>query len=126
MRLLALLLIATSSLVAAPALAQSTAPDQQYEADRRRAELNEWGARADAQAAAAQRAQAQQRYVLRSTEPVPVMPRTSTQAYDRQSAMVTDRLQLDAAEARDADAELRALDARLKEIDAFLARPPQP
>lgn len=75
MKRLALLLIAAA--MASPAAAQSTARDQQYEADRRRAELAEHGARADAQAAAAQRAQAQQRYVLRQTEPVPVTPRTA-------------------------------------------------
>ncbi len=121
---MALLLIAAAG-VAAPAQAQS-ARDQQYEADRRRAELAEWGARADAQAATADRNRSQQQYMLRRTEPVPVLPRVSPQVRDRESELVTDRSRLTGAENREVDAELRALDARLKEIDAFLARPPQP
>jgi len=115
------LLALAAATLAGPALAQ----DAQYEADRRRAELAQWGARADAQAAAAARASAQQSLVLQQTRPEPVQPVAQRQVLDQRQDLLRRRLELEAADGRAAAAELRLIDARLREIDAFLARQPR-
>ncbi len=120
MKALAPLVVACAA-IAVPAFAQSY--DHDLEAQRRRAELQAWGARADAQAAEAERAQAEARWRLRSIEAARNQPRVPGQAYgNTDSGVLTERLELDAAERRADDAHMRRLQSELDSMDAWLNR----
>lgn len=103
--------------VATPATAQY---DPAAEAQRRRAELDRWGAAADAQAAEAARSRAETRLRLREIEIQRSKGRSPGQTLEDETWLRVDRLDVQAADRQSDDARQRELDAKLREIDSFL------
>ena len=118
MKRIALLLLLAAA--ATPAAAQSSLDAQ---AAARSADLQAWGARYDAQAAEAARAQAEARYRIRSIE----VERNSRAriTYVPADPTLVERIDLESAERQSADASRREFDARMREMNAWLdaARP---
>ena len=114
----ALILSVALAAAAGPVLAQSW--NDRYEAERRRAELDRWSARADAQAAESARLRAETRLRQRELEIQRNKGRAPGATLSEETYLRVDRIEADAAARQAEDARQRELDAGLRGIDAFL------